>query len=115
MSEYTGCSGTGVGDWLHVCPAVPGRGQDSRHPILSAVATQQKMVHPLKGNTPLKKMNENGFRNDATADTLQIWKWTEIWIACNPAALTNRDPHGFDLPGAARLRTCGNAVPTVCL
>ena len=43
-------------------------------------------------------MNENGFRNDATADTLQIWKWTEIWIACNPVALTNCDPHEFDLP-----------------
>ena len=28
-------------------------------------------------------MNENGFRNDATEDTLKIWKWTEIWIACN--------------------------------
>ena len=59
------------------------------------------MLHAFKRRkcyTPLK----NGCYQPGNA---RNQKPAEIWIACNPVALTNRDPHGFDLPSGQRLAT----------
>ena len=75
----------------------PGRSNESIAPPLP-LCEAEEMLHAFKRRkcyTPLKKRLLPARYREKPA---------EIWIACNPVALTNRDPHGFDLPSRSRAR-----------